>query len=236
MHALIIHAHPEPESFNAALTRAASETLRAAGHSVEISDLYAEGFNPVAGPHDFLNRLDATRFHYQAEQYHAATHSGFATDLAREQARLLAADLLILQFPLWWGSMPAILKGWIDRVLAYGFAYVDGSRFETGVFKDKHALLGITTGGTAERFSSTGAYGEIDTVLRPVQHLVLRYMGFQLHDPFLAYAAPRIDEAGRARYLQQWSDRVMTAIESISTPSSKAALQHTGGRDWRSAG
>src|SRR5690349_21177414 len=129
MQVLIVHAHPEPQSFNAALTAAATEALRDAGHAVTVSDLYADGFDPVAGRHDFLETANSERFHYQTEQANAAAHRSFAPDLAREQARVLAADLLILQFPLWWGAPPAILKGWLDRVLAYGIAYVDGRRF-----------------------------------------------------------------------------------------------------------
>src|SRR5687767_12931505 len=115
MNVLIVHAHPEPLSFNAALTTAATAALRAAGHVVTVSDLYAEHFDPVAGRHDFLQTANPERFHYQTEQAHAAANRSFAPDLAREQARLLAADLLVLQFPLWWGAPPAILKGWLDR-------------------------------------------------------------------------------------------------------------------------
>jgi NAD(P)H dehydrogenase (quinone) len=236
MHALIVHAHPDPNSFNAALTRAASTALYEAGHTVEISDLYAQGFTPVAGRHDFLDTLDAEHFHYQAEQLHAARSSGFAADLTREQARVHTADLLILQFPLWWGGAPAILKGWIDRVLAYGFAYIDGRRFETGLFKGKHALLGVTTGGTAERFSPGGAYGEIDIVLRPIQKLVLRYMGFQTHEPFVAYAAPRVDAASREAYLRQWQAHVVAVAQALPCPAPKEPLQPDAERDWRSRG
>lgn len=71
----------------------------------------------------------------------------------------------MLQYPLWWGGAPAIFKGWFERVLAYGIAYVDGRRFETGLFKGKRAMLSGTTGGTQNRFSPAGAYGELDRVL-----------------------------------------------------------------------
>ena len=83
---LIVYAHPEPASFNAALKNRAIEALTAAGHRVVVSDLYAEGFNPVAGRHDFTTIADASRFHYQKEQGHAAREAGYASDIAREQA------------------------------------------------------------------------------------------------------------------------------------------------------
>src|SRR5690606_20395282 len=136
--------------------------LRRAGHEVTVSDLYAEGFNPVAGRHDFTTTRDPTRFHYQSEQAHAARHGGFAPDIAREQARIAAADLLILQFPLWWGGVPAILKGWGERVFAYGWGYADGLRFDKGVFRGRRAMISMTTGGTTERFGPGALYGELD--------------------------------------------------------------------------
>ena len=86
MNVLLVYAHPEPTSFTGALKDAAFDALTAAGHSVEVSDLYAEGFNPVAGRHDFTSVADATRFHYQTEQDHAQD-AGFAPDLVREQQR-----------------------------------------------------------------------------------------------------------------------------------------------------
>ena len=124
VHVLIVYAHPEPGSFTGALKDRAVEALTRAGHIVEVSDLYAEGFNPVAGRHDFTTAANPERFHYQTEQEFAALSGTFAEDVSREQQRLEAADLLVLQFPLWWGGPPAILKGWCERVLAYGFAYV----------------------------------------------------------------------------------------------------------------
>jgi len=209
---LILYAHPEPTSFCGALKDAAVEAIAAAGHEVTVSDLYAEGFNPVAGRHDFSDVADPSRFHYQSEQMHAATGGGFAPDIAREQARFAAADLVIAVFPLWWSGIPAILKGWFDRVLAFGFAYVDGARFETGFFPDKRGLIAVTTGGTPARFSETGVYGRIEGVLSPVQKSVFGYLGMKTLPPFVAYAAPRVEAADRARYLDDWRERVRQAL------------------------
>jgi NAD(P)H dehydrogenase (quinone) len=208
MRALLVYAHPEPKSFTAALKNVADETLRGLGHTVEISDLYAENFNPVAGRHDFLQAQNPDVFHYQTEQKHAHASGSFAPDLKREQERLARADLVIWLYPIWWGGVPAIVKGWFDRVLAYGFAYADGSRFDSGFFKDKKGMLCITTGGTVERFSANGVYGTLDQVLWPTQRLILEYLGLQTQPPFVAYAAPRVDAAGREAYLQQWAARL----------------------------
>lgn len=212
MHVLVLYAHPEPTSFCGALRDAAVEAITAAGHQVTVSDLYAEAFNPVAGRHDFTTPADATRFHYQSEQLHAAQTRTFAPDLTREQQRFAEADLVITLFPLWWSGVPAIVKGWFDRVLAYGFAYVDGARFATGLFPHKTGLICVTTGGTPERFSETGVYGPIEGVLAPVQKSIFGYMGMQTLPPFVAYAAPRVDDAERAAYLAAWRARLTAAL------------------------
>ena len=209
MNAHIVYAHPEPTSFTAALKDAGVRALQGAGYTVEVSDLYAEGFNPVAGRHDFTTVANATRFHYQNEQGHAHQHNGYAADVLREQQRFAKADLLVVHFPLWWGGMPAILKGWFDRVLAYGFAYADGKRYDSGYFRGRRGILCVATGGTTERFSSTGVYGPIEQVLYPVHRCMIEYLGLEALDPFIAYGAPRVDDAARETYLRAWEKRLL---------------------------
>ena len=209
MRVLLVYAHPEPTSFTAALKNTALDALRQTGHDVEVSDLYGEGFNPVAGRHDFLSIAEPSRFHYQTEQGHAHRTRTFAPDIEREQQRFVRADLVVWLYPIWWGNVPAILKGWFDRVLAYGFAYGDGKRYDTGFFGDKRGILCLTSGGTRERFSTDGVYGEMDQVLWSVQRLVIEYLGMQALEPFVAYAPPRVDEATRHEYLQSWRDRIL---------------------------
>jgi NAD(P)H dehydrogenase (quinone) len=216
---LIVYAHPEPKSFTAALNDTAVAALTAAGHKVEVSDLYGEGFNPVPGRHDFTAAADAARFRYQTEQLHASKTNGFADDLVREQKRLMRADLFIFVCPLWWGGLPAILKGWFDRVCAYGVAYADGKRFDKGYFVGRRGLLAVTTGGTKERFSPGNAYGPIAEVLYSVNRCILQYLGLEVLEPFMAYAAPRVDDAVRAQYLRAWAARVRDRRRSGMTGS-----------------
>lgn len=211
MNVLIVYAHPEPTSFTAAMKDAARDALEAAGHHVEVSDLHAEGFNPVAGRHDFTTVADGSRFHYQSEQLHAAKAGGYSADLAREQARLYKADFIVFAFPIWWGGLPAIMKGWFDRVCAYGVAYADGKRYKNGYFLGRRALMGISTGGTRERFSDGDAYGDIKRVLYPVNRCMLEYLGLDVLDPFVAYAAPRVEQADREAYLAAWQARLVEA-------------------------
>ncbi len=213
MKCLIIYAHPEPTSFTAALKDTAVKALQVAGHTVEVSDLYGEGFNPVAGRYDFTSIADTERFHYQSEQLHASKTGGFSADLVREQQRLQRADFIAMVFPIWWGSMPAILKGWFDRVCAYGVAYADGRRFDKGFYLGRRALIGMSSGGTRERFTDGDAYGDIDRVLYPVKRCMLEYLGLDVLEPFAAYAAPRVDDSTRKAYLEAWQKRLLNAVD-----------------------
>jgi NAD(P)H dehydrogenase (quinone) len=227
MNVLLVYAHPEPTSFTGALKDAGVATLRQAGHTVEVSDLYAETFNPVAGRHDFEAVANAERFHYQTEQAYAQETRGFVSDLVREQQRFLNADLVIWLYPIWWGGMPAILKGWFDRVLAFGFAYADGRRFDRGFFPKKRGLLCLSTGGTRERFSASGVYGDIRTVLWPAQRLMIEYLGMEALEPFVAYGAPRVDDAGRRAYLRQWCRRLQEIAGDMAPVAAARDVSHS---------
>lgn len=102
MHSHIVHAHPEPTSYNASLTRMAQATLGAGGDTVSVSDLGAEGFDPVERAEHYSNRADPEAFAALNEQRNAWKTNTIPDDVAREIKRLERADLVILQFPLWW--------------------------------------------------------------------------------------------------------------------------------------
>ena len=221
MNALIIYAHEEPKSFNGALRDTAVRVLREAGHSVEVSDLYAMGFNPVGGKHDFTTIADPNYFKYGAEQTKATQAKTFAADVAAEQEKLLRADLLIFQFPLWWFGLPAILKGWVDRVFAAGLTYGGGRWYSNGVFKGKRAMLSLTTGGPPTIYSPRGLNGDIDALLFPIQHGMLYFVGFDLLPPFVAWSAASVSQEQREGYLNDYAARlqVWTTAETIPFPS-----------------
>lgn len=240
MNALIVYANPEPASFSAALKDAACETLAAHGCKVTVSDLYAENFNPVAGRHDFTTVADAGKFHYQQEQLKASQEGGFSAELAREQQRVASAELFVFVYPLWWGGMPAILKGWFDRVLAYGFAYADGKRFDSGFFKGRHGVVALTTGGTPERFSEGGVYGPIENLLYPHRRTMLEYLGLNVEPSFVAYASPRVSQRDRETYLEDWSAQ-LAALASRMRLGPKIevglpAVLQPGASNWSTGG
>lgn len=208
MRVLIVYAHPEPRSFVGALRDEASVTLARAGHEVAVSDLYAMRFDAAGGPQDFRELASPGRFGYQREQMKAAADGGFVPEVGREIAKVRDAELLLFVFPLWWFGLPAILKGWVDRVFAMGFAYGRGQEHETGPLRGKTAMLALTTGSPAPAFTSNGKNGSINALLFPVQYGMLHFVGMDVLPPFIAYGAARVDDAARAGYLSEWRERL----------------------------
>ncbi|HEV8026604.1 MAG TPA: NAD(P)H-dependent oxidoreductase [Stellaceae bacterium] len=211
MRVFIVHAHPEERSFNGAMTRAAHETLAAAGHDVLISDLYRMGFDPVSDRRNFVTVADPDYFRQQAEEAHAASHDGFAPEIRDEHEKLFWCDVLILQFPLWWFGLPAILKGWVDRVFAAGGrVYGGGKWYDRGVFAGKRAMCALTIGGPPPIYSAEGLNGPIGAILFPINHGILYFTGFTVIEPFLVHAPVRLSDAGRAAELARYRERVST--------------------------
>ncbi|MGE5676403.1 MAG: NAD(P)H-dependent oxidoreductase [Mycobacterium leprae] len=206
MNVLIVLAHPEPKSFNHAMANVAVNTLQQQGHTVQVSDLYAMGFNPALDRHDFVTMANPDYLKPQFEQAQAAANQTFAPEVAAEQAKLRSADLVIFQFPLWWFSIPAMLKGWMDRVLAMGFAYGGGKWYDQGAFRGKKALLSFTTGGPAHIYSETGINGDINMVLFHVQHGMLFFCGFEVIQPFAVWSAAHGDDGMRQAHLDRYAD------------------------------
>jgi len=214
MQVLIVYAHPEPQSFNGALQNAAIEVLSAEGHEVEVSDLYAEGFNPVAGPGDVSSPADSAVFNLGLEQMRASQTGAFAADVQSELDKVLAADFLILQFPMWWFSMPAILKGWIDRVFAFGSVYDFGRTWDNGVFSGRRAMLSLTASAPAAAFMPDGRNGDMERVLWPIHAGILALCGYSVLPPFIAHGIPFIGEEAMQAEVDRYKG-YLRGIESI---------------------
>lgn len=227
MKTLVILAHPEPASFNAQLAAIAGRVLGA-----DIVDLYAEGFDPLEGGQHYRDRRDADRFDAQAEQRHAADNGRLPDDVARHLTAIETADLVILQYPMWWYMPPAVLKGWLDRVLVYGRAYTSRRRYDTGVFRGKRAMVSVTTGGPEATFQYNGRNGDIAHLLWPL-NFMLHYLGFTVLDPFVAFGV----EGGlkysagdvAARRLESHCRNYEAALRDLDQ---RPALPFNGWADW----
>ncbi len=137
----VILAHPEPGSFNHAIAQAAVEELGKNGHTVDFHDLHREGFNPVVPPGEI------------------ASNAPLPADLQRLCQEAAQADGFVIVHPNWWGQPPAILKGWVDRVLRAGVAYRflegdDGAGVPVGLLRAKAAIILNTSNTPKEREAS----------------------------------------------------------------------------------
>lgn len=180
----IVLAHPEPRSFNGHLAELARSTLQKYGWSVSVSDLAAMGFDPCEAPRHYTSRKNPSRFDAQAEQRHASDTGTIPVDVAGEIARLEAADLLILQFPLWWFGPPALMKGWLDRVFLYGAVYTSKMRYDAGRFIGQRAMLSVTCGAPETTLGHDGRTGDIQMLLWPIEKS-LAYVGFTVLQPYV---------------------------------------------------
>lgn len=205
---LIVHAHPEPKSFSSALARTAAETFTAMGYAVSISDLYAMSFSPASGRQNFQTVADPAYLKLQAEENAASQHGSFAPELEAEMRKLENCDLLVFSFPLWWFGMPAILKGWVDRVFAYGRIYGRGRWYEHGIGRGKQAFALLTTGSPATAFHRDGLHAPLDTILSPLYHGVFWFNGFSPLPPFVTWGAAHLTDAARGAELNRLRLRV----------------------------
>ena len=208
--ALIVHAHPEPASFTTAQAHIAREALEAHGYAVGFIDLYAKRWVPVLDRAEFRQFEGA--FKPQREQWNAVKEGTLPADVQAHLDAVFAADLLVLSFPLWWFSLPAILKGWLDRVFVMGA--VSGG--DVGVFKaaaltGRRAVVLTTTGGSPEMFTSVGAFGDIDDFLFHVNRGMLEFVGYDALEPVVTFGPAHLDDAQRTQSLHE----VRRAFESI---------------------
>lgn len=198
MNVLIVYAHPEPKSFDAMMKSESIEVLKDLGYAVQISDLYAMRFKSIVSPGDFVDRVDENYFDLRREQSHASRTGTYTPDILREQQKILWADFVIFQFPLWWYSVPAIMKGWLDRVLTYGFAYGEGHSLI-----GRRAMLVMTTGGPPRVFTPELRQA-ISTMLDHIQRHTLYFCGFEVLPPFAVYGAYEATPVQRERYMAEY--------------------------------
>ncbi|HWL69809.1 MAG TPA: NAD(P)H-dependent oxidoreductase [Geminicoccus sp.] len=226
MNVLLVFAHPDRRSLNGALRDVAVQELQAQGHEVRVSDLYAQGWKAQVDHADFPLLAPDARLVPTAASKQAFQAEALTRDVQAEIEKLRWADALILQFPLWWFTMPAILKGWVDRVFACGFAYgvgehTDrrwGDRYGEGMLAGRRAMLIVTAGGWREHYAPRGINGPIDDLLFPIQHGILFYPGYAVLPPFVAYRVDRLDDGGFARLAGQLRQRMRTLATTPPLP------------------
>ncbi|WP_028950404.1 NAD(P)H-dependent oxidoreductase [Sulfurihydrogenibium subterraneum] len=180
---LIIYAHPNPKSFNSAIKSTIEETLKNAGKSFETVDLYQINFDPVLKPQGF----------------EAIMQSKVLDDVKHQQTLVKNADTLVVIHPIWWYSMPAILKGYIDRVFSYGFAYAEENGEIKPLLTDKKVIIFNTMGEDENTAVSTG----MSECLKKTIGGIFTFCGMKVIQHKIFYAVPYVSDEERKKMLEE---------------------------------
>lgn len=208
---LWVLANPDPRSLNHALFAAGTAYLSERDAQVAAVDLYADRWNPILTDEDTGGAAGSTL----TERQQVATVAGeLPPDIVRQQELICAADLLIVQFPLWWYGMPAILKGWFDRVFTNGFAF--GIRDDAGKIRKygdgglagRRLLPIVTAGDRAEALGPRGVSGDITDLLWPLLHGTAHYTGMLPLRPHLVGSVNHLGAHGYPEAVTELHDRL----------------------------
>ncbi|GLO46967.1 NAD(P)H-dependent oxidoreductase [Pseudomonas putida] len=198
MHALIVVGHHDPQSLTHALARQIANGLANTGHSSEIADLASEGFDPRFGlaDHAVHRRLAAP-----------------PADVLKEQARIERADALVLVYPIYWWSLPALLKGWVERVFSNGWAF----DYEGGVTVKKLRGMKVHLVGVAGADSGTferHGYGEAMRV--QIEHGIFDYCGAEVLSSTLLDESEDTDPAPHLHTARRLGERMFADCEATA--------------------
>ncbi|MBU4304021.1 MAG: NAD(P)H-dependent oxidoreductase [Candidatus Omnitrophica bacterium] len=183
MRYLIIYAHPNPKSYNHAILNIIEDKLKKNGCDFEVRDLYKLKFNPVLSGEDLPS--------IQQRQV--------PSDIRIEQEHIKKADVLIFIHPIWWFGMPAVIKGYIDRVFSYGFAYAVDKNSVKGLLNGKKVMIFNTTGGPEENYKDMG-YGA--ALKATIEKGIFEFCGMQVIRHKYFYAVPYISDEQRKAMLE----------------------------------
>ncbi len=199
----------------------AVKVLSQKGENVIVSDLYKLNFKAVADQKDFKQLSNTEYFNYLEEQKHASLNNTFSQDIVLEQQKVVWAELIIFQFPMWWGEAPAILKGWFDRILTKGFAYDSNHVYNHGLLRGKRAMLSFTTGGNFDNYGDGKIKGVLSERLFNIQHETLYFCGLNIIEPFIVWGNQMKNESDRETTLCLYYDRLVNISSNPLIPFQK---------------
>ncbi len=190
---LILYAHPNPKSFNHAILETVQAELQRAGKDVSVRDLYALNFNPVLSANDLAGMMQGQ----------------LQPEVKAEQEFVGAADLIVVIYPLWWSGMPAILKGYIDRVFTEGFAYSIVGPDLNGLLLGKKVLLITTTGAPQEMYEASGMF---KSMAQTTGEGIFQFTGMELIEHKYLCAIPYVTDEDRKKMLEEMKSLVQKRL------------------------
>ena len=205
---LIIYANPNNKSLCSTLRDKTIKILKNKECEVRESDLYAMKYNPVASPDDFKILKSKEYFNYLDEQVFAFNNNfiNYKDYIREELDKINWADCLIFIFPIWWGSCPAILKGWIDKSMLYGHSWTEKNTFKNGLLRDKKAYLITTCDDIKESYSSDGVQGmNMDQMLNHINRN-LSFTGMDVYKTYIIYQVSSITDHEKENQIRKFED------------------------------
>ncbi|RUT68435.1 flavodoxin family protein [Flavobacterium cupreum] len=186
---LIIYAHPNSGSLNHFFKQTILENLQESNQEIEVRDLYEINFNPVLS----LNDMSGQRM------------GKVADEVKTEQDFITWADRIIFVYPIWWTGMPAIMKGYIDRVFSYGFAYRYDQGIQKGLLTGKKAIIVNSHGKSNAEYEAMG----MDKALALTSDTgIFKYCGFEIEQHFYFDKA----DSASAESIEDWKDQIEMAF------------------------
>lgn len=203
MTTLVVVSHSDPQSLTQHVARSTSDAIRNLGGDVDIADLHAENFDPR------FSKDDVNLFRGKGTP---------PADVVAEQDRIDRADDLILVFPMYWWSMPALLKGWIDRVFVSGWAYefTPGSEFVKKLDRLTVHLIPVA-GDDAESFERHGVYEAFQT---QIERGIIEYCGATLGSTTFVHESDTKRRDTLAAEIQDLSESIAARVAYPATVAS----------------
>ncbi|PWN70304.1 NAD(P)H dehydrogenase [Chryseobacterium phosphatilyticum] len=190
---LIIYVHPNENSLNNNLLQHVTEILKTENHEVRIRDLYALNFDPILSMQDM-------------QGWHAGQVSD---DVKTEQEHISWAEQITFIYPIWWTGLPAVMKGYIDRVFSYGFAYRYDLGIQKGLLKGKKAVIINTHGKSHEEYQQSG----MDKALSLTSDLgIFTYSGLEIIRHFFFDKADKASSENMA----QWKEQITNTYQPVT--------------------
>ncbi|MGG2094753.1 NAD(P)H-dependent oxidoreductase [Bacillus sp. S13(2024)] len=186
---LLVYAHPNPQSFNYAILETLQGQLQEKGHEVRVRDLYAINFNPILAANDFIS----------------FSQGNTPADIQAEQEHITWADVITFIYPVWWTGLPAILKGYVDRVFSHGFAYAYGANGIEKLLTGKKSLLLSTMGNSQENYDASGMF---EAMKKTTDAGIFDFTGIETVEHAFYTSVPSVDDATRKQYLEEVKELV----------------------------
>lgn len=188
MNIFILHYYDDVNSFNHRLFLRECDFFKNAGCNLRTTALTHDNFNPVSDSGNFKKCSNTDFFSQKKEERIAAETNNFLPEIDHEIKKLENCDFLLWQFPLRHFSMPAVLKGYVDKHFALGRIYGGLNIYENGFFRGKRTLLSVVSDYDEECFRPGGLHGNINEILNPIHRGILQYIGFDVLGDHVFYA------------------------------------------------